>query len=163
MDVGNHFRRTRRFDEAEQWLRKAVARAEESGRIEDQQNPRQLLLETMLQSRNNERFDDAQREVDAYRSLFPTDPQGDLFQGRLHAIRAEDDEDLCSAVGSPEGMAGRMFPEDDLKPHIDHSSEVAQCRLRLLELPHSDRRKRLHAPHERLEILCCLDPFSDGL
>ncbi len=90
MDIGTYFMRTARYEEAESWFRKAIAGAQKGRNTEDQKQPRSLLLEALLGARDLKRADDLQKEIDAYRELFPEDPVADLFQGRWETVRGND-------------------------------------------------------------------------
>jgi len=70
MDIGMYYLTNLRFDQAEEWFRKALAAAEAGKRTANEKKARELLIDAMLQSRNPAREEDLKKELDTYEKKY---------------------------------------------------------------------------------------------
>jgi len=91
LDIGNYFLQTRRYKKVEEWARKAIAAIEKNGRPEHhQRGPRRMLIDAMIRTRDSRRREEIEREIEAYRALFPDDPSASVMLGQLYAAIGPD-------------------------------------------------------------------------
>lgn len=92
MDISNHFIHTRRFDEAEQWLRQTIEASMKEQNRELEKRARENLVRTLIGSMDSAREGGILKEIDAYRVRFPDDALTLLLTAEFHAAHGRDAE-----------------------------------------------------------------------
>ncbi len=84
-NIAAYFLNTSRFEQAEEWARKALAAARTAQLVEDERIAQRIALDAMLQARDVTRDEELKKELEAYRTKF-NDPFILLAQSDYHAI-----------------------------------------------------------------------------
>lgn len=83
-DIAVHFLSTNRFDQAEEWARKAMAHARTAQALEEERLAHRVVVDAMLQMRDVTRDEEMKKELEAYRTRFD-DAFALLAQSDYHA------------------------------------------------------------------------------
>jgi len=76
LDVAAHFRRTREYPECIEWLRRALAAAQQANEGNHELRSRREIITTMFQARVPGQRGELQKEIESYRAKYPADPFG---------------------------------------------------------------------------------------
>lgn len=76
LDVAAHFRRAREYPECIEWLRKALAAAEQAKEADQELRARREIITTMFQARARDQRGELQKEIESYQARYPKDPFG---------------------------------------------------------------------------------------